>query len=98
MIACTSRADEERLLGIPFASGRNESSTPAAMVAAAKISGSRSAGAVIRLVPREPDPGRQRDDGRDAGDDTEQAESFAPPLGRQQPGGERTGGDTAQAE
>jgi GntR family transcriptional regulator / MocR family aminotransferase len=41
--ADTSRAAEERLLGAPFASGRNESSTPAAMVQAARISGSRSA-------------------------------------------------------
>src|SRR3984957_1296678 len=54
MIACTSRAAAVRLLGIPFASGRNESSTPAAMVAAAKISGSRSAAPAIRREPRAP--------------------------------------------
>ena len=143
MIACTSRAAEERLLGIPFASGRNESSTPAAMVAAAKISGSRSAAPAIRpelrapgiasggggtaclaparqpadrhqrqqagggrhrrgrggqVVSGEPDPGRQRDNGRDAGDDAEQAEPLTAPSGRQQLGGERAGGHAAQAE
>src|SRR5450755_2680617 len=123
MIAWTSRAAEARLLGTPFAIGRNESSTPAAMVAAAKISGSRSAAPTIRpelrppgirlaravcrawrppgrqrrrgggqVVSREPDPGRQRDYGRDAGDDAEQAEPFAAPSGRQQLGGERAGG------
>ena len=42
------------MLGIPFASGRNESSTPAAMVAAAKISGSRSAAPAIRPELRAP--------------------------------------------
>ena len=114
------------MLDTPFASGRNESSTPAAMVQAAKISGSRSAapgarrparvgrGGAVRLaaarpgsqrivdqrqqagrrrdrryrraqvVPGEPDPGRQRDHGRDAGDEAEQAEPFAAPLGGKQ--------------
>jgi hypothetical protein len=54
VIACTSRAAEDRLLGIPFASGRNESRTPAAMVAAAKISGSRNAAPAIRPELRTP--------------------------------------------
>ena len=55
MIAWTSRAAEERLLGIPFASGRNESSTPAAMVAAAKISGP---GLLVRLDRSASEPRR----------------------------------------
>ena len=50
------------------------------------------------MVSGEPDSGRQRDYGRDTGDDPEQAEPFAAPFGRQQLGGERAGDHAAQAE
>ena len=50
------------------------------------------------MVPGEPDSARQRDDGRDSGDDAEQAEPFAAPSGRQQLRGERAGSHAAQAE
>jgi len=51
-----------------------------------------------QVVPGEPDPGRQREHGRDAGNDAEQSEPFAAPSGRKQRGGERADGDAAQAE
>jgi hypothetical protein len=45
-----------------------------------------------RQLAGEPDPGRQRDYRRDAGDDAEQAEPFAAPFGGKELGRERAGG------
>jgi hypothetical protein len=50
------------------------------------------------VVSGEPDPGRQRDYRRDAGDDAEQAETFAASFGGKELGGERAGDHTGQAE
>jgi hypothetical protein len=57
-----------------------------------------AAAAATRWCPASQIPRRQRDNGRDAGDQAEQAESLTAPSGRQQRGGERAGGHAAQAE
>jgi hypothetical protein len=51
-----------------------------------------------QVVSGEPDPGGQRDYGRNAGDEAEQAEPLAAAPGRQQFRGERAGDHAAQAE